>query len=97
MSKILDYKDVYEYHGYKDQCKQLMEESYELVEAINDWEKDGTLRNWNHIAEETADVLFLINQIMDNYLIETENVDTWVNYKRKRESQRISEGYYDKK
>lgn len=95
MSDIKSYEDVYNYHGWREQNKQFIGEAYELAEAIHDYQDDKSLRNWNHVTEEVADILFMINQVIAEYKIADENIDAWLSYKRKRESKRIEEGYYE--
>lgn len=90
-------KEVFEYHGYREQCKHITEEMYELTEAIYDYENNKNLKNWNHICEKVADIEFMLNQIKENYVIKKQNVNTWLNYKRQRETKRIKEGYYETK
>lgn len=87
-------KEVFEYHGYREQCKHITEEMYELTEAIYDYEHNKTLKNWNHICEEVADIEFMINQIKEYYVVKKQNVNAWLDYKRKREIKRIEENYY---
>ena len=95
MSDIKSYDYVYNYHGWREQNKQFVSEAHELTEAIHDYQVDKSLKNWNHITEEVADILFMINQVIAEYKIADENIDSWLNYKRKRESKRIEEGYYE--
>lgn len=87
-------KEVFEYHGYREQCKHITSEMYELTEAIYDYEYNKILKNWNHICEEVADVEFMLNQIKEYYIIKPNNIDAWKNYKKTREVNRIKEGYY---
>ena len=90
-------KDIFNYHGYREQCKHITGEMYELTEAIYDYENNKNLKNWNHICEEVADIDFMLNQIKENYVIKKQNVNTWLDYKRQREMKRIKEGYYENK
>jgi hypothetical protein len=94
---IVTDKDVFEYHGYREQCKHITGEMYELTEAIHDYENNKNLKNWNHICEEVADIEFMLNQIKENYVIARNNSEAWLNYKRQREVKRIKEGYYENK
>ena len=95
-------KEVYEYHGYEEQCKHITSEMHELTSAIQKYElltgriEVGTrLSVWNNICEEIADVEFMLNQIKENYHIKEVNIKPWGDYKRKREHKRIKEGYYE--
>ena len=87
-------KDIFNYHGYREQCRHIMEEIYELTDAIYDYENNKNLKNWNHICEEVADIEFMLNQIKENYVVKKQNVNAWLDYKRKREIKRIEENYY---
>ena len=94
-------KEVFEYHGWEEQCKHITSEMHELTSAIQKYELLKETQNplplWNHICEELEDVEFMLNQIKEYYLIREENLKSWGDYKRKRESKRIKEGYYTKK
>ena len=92
--KLMTDKDIFNYHGYREQCKHITEEMYELTEAIYDYENNKNLKNWNHICEEVADIEFMLNQIKENYVVKKQNVNAWLDYKRKREIKRIEENYY---
>lgn len=89
--------EIFEYHGYKEQCKHITGEMYELTEAIYDYENNKNLKNWNHICEEVADIEFMINQIKEHYIIKPSNTKAWKDYKKNREVNRINEGYYETK
>lgn len=94
-------REVFEYHGWEEQCKHITSEMHELTSAIQKYELLKETQNplplWNHICEELEDVEFMLNQIKEYYLIREENLKSWGDYKRKRESKRIKEGYYTKK
>ena len=96
-------KEVFEYHGYEEQCKHITSEMHELTSAIQKYELllehsilSSTLALAN-IHEEIADVEFMLNQIKEHYSIKEEFVNGWGKFKRERESKRIKEGYYEKK
>lgn len=98
-------KEVFEYHGYEEQCKHITSEMHELTSAIQKYElitgplnaveAARKLMVWNNICEEIADVEFMLNQIKEKYLIKEYNIKPWGDYKRKREHKRIKEGYYE--
>ncbi len=94
-------REVFEYHGWREQCHHITGELQELTSAIQDYELLKETQNplplWNHICEEVVDMEFMLNQIKEYYLIREENLKPWGDYKRKRESKRIKEGYYEKK
>ena len=76
--------------GLKNQLKKFNEECYELVESILE-------NNREHIIEEMADVLFLINQFKALYEITDDNLVPVMEYKRDRTLNRIESGYYERK
>ena len=92
-------KEVFEYHGWEEQCKHITSEMHELTSAIQKYElvlsPADVLKNWNNICEEIADVEFMLNQIKEYYCIKESNIKPWGDYKRKREHKRIKEGYYE--
>ena len=95
-------REVYKYHGWREQCKHITSEMHELTSAIQEYELLSghievckRLAVWNNICEEIADIEFMLNQIKEYYLIQEDNIKAWGDYKRKRESKRIKEGYYE--
>lgn len=93
-------KEVFEYHGYEEQCKHITSEMHELTSAIQKYELTlGTNKPmipiWNNICEEIVDIEFMLNQIKEYYLVQERNLKAWREYKRKREHKRIKEGYYE--
>lgn len=98
---MLTDKEVFEYHGYEEQCKHITSEMHELTSAIQKYEllektmEIGRLKAWNNMCEEIADVEFMLNQIKEHYRIKENNIRPWGRFKRKRESKRIKEGYYE--
>ena len=97
-------KEVFEYHGWREQCKHITSEMYELTEAIHDFEDakksiytQDFYKLKHNIEQEIADVEFMLNQIKDYYELQQQIINDWGKYKRKRESKRIKEGYYEKK
>lgn len=97
--EILKDVEVFKYHGWREQCKHIISEVYELTEAVHDYELEtnpaSIIKAWNNICEEIADVEFMLNQFKEKFLTKPENLDAWKDYKRKRESKRIKEGYYE--
>ena len=97
------YLHIINHFGYRNQMKKLNEETYELLEAIDNYE-DG-LSNDNveelnmlrgHIIEEMGDVLILLTEFIGKYDIEKPELDVIMDYKINRTLQRIDTGYYDK-
>lgn len=91
-------------YGVLSQLKQFNEESYELIEAIINAENNrliGIIRKpcekaIDHIAEEIADVLNMVEQFMYYYDIDIKDVVEIKHQKIDRTISRIEEGYYDK-
>lgn len=98
--ELLTDAEVFNYHGYKEQCKHITSELHELTSAIYEYElndeEETLVRIWDNMCEEVADVEFMLNQIKEKYLLFPKNVDAWKCFKRERESKRIKEGFYDK-
>ncbi len=79
-----DLLKIIEHYGVKHQCKKLNEECYELIEAIGEYEEDYIKVDCNeewvlpfmkeHLTEEIADVMVLIEQIRHYYNISSEEV-----------------------
>jgi NTP pyrophosphatase (non-canonical NTP hydrolase) len=95
-------REVYKYHGWREQCKHITSEMYELTEAIHDYElcdeKDliERAKKLVNITEEISDVEFMINQIKEYYEINPKFVEEWKSHKREREDERIKNNYYKK-
>lgn len=96
-------KEVFEYHGWREQCKHITSEMYELIEVIHDFENARNSRHTQdfdklkyNMEQEVADVEFMLNQIKEKYELIEYNIKAWGDYKRKREHKRIEEGYYTK-
>lgn len=101
--------EIFNYHGYKAQCKQLNEEVYEFIEAIydlamvNDYKCETDLgkfiqnRNKDNAIDELADVLLLLNQFVRKYDLSEKEIINHYRAKRKRELKRIGDGFYENK
>lgn len=94
-------KEVFEYHGWEEQCKHITSEMHELTSAIQKYEISKKFYVTDtealiNIHEEIADVEFMLNQIKEHYCIKEKNIKPWGKYKRERETKRIKEGYYTK-
>ena len=70
-------------YGIKNQLKKLSEEVYELQEAIL------CGNSVEHVTEELADVMVLVNQIRVFYNIEPDKVNEVFDYKVDRQIDRI--------
>ena len=86
-----DLLKIINYYGVDNQLKQFNEESYELIEAIknHEWLKEKGLEDINHVVEEIADVLVMVSQFVEYYQIEEEMLDWYMNYKVKRQLDRM--------
>lgn len=102
------YLDIINHFGCRNQMKKLNEETYELLEAIDDYE-DASMEFNNHeeyyteeemkvfrdhIVEEMGDVLILLTEFIGRYDIEKHELDKWMDYKLERTLDRIESGYY---
>lgn len=65
-------KQIIAHYGVRNQAKKLMEETAELVEALQDYVDDNDFENLKHIEEETADCYVLINQFYLVYTADSE-------------------------
>ena len=65
-------KQIIVHYGVRHQAKKLMEETAELVEALQDYVDDDSFENLRHIEEETADCYVLINQFYLVYTADSE-------------------------
>ena len=102
------YLDIINHFGYRNQMKKLNEETYELLEAIDNYEDASMEFNNNedyysveemktfrdHIVEEMGDVLILLTEFIGRYDIEKYELDKWMDYKLERTLDRIGSGYY---
>lgn len=76
--------EIINHYGYKHQIKKLAEEQYELIEALFEEDKE-------HITEEIADCLVLINQFKAYYEIQDKDIQKVYNYKIARQEGRIAD------
>lgn len=76
-------KKIFNSHGASEQLKKLSEEVFELQESII----DGTER-LNHITEEFADVMVLLNQIKEAYKLDENEIKDIMKLKIDRQCER---------
>lgn len=76
--------EIINHYGLKNQIRKFNEESYELIEALFENDKD-------HITEEIADCLVLINQFKALYKIQDEEIREVYDYKIARQGKRIED------
>lgn len=100
------YKKIMDTFGFRNQMKKLNEEVFEFLEAVDNYEDelafhvgDKVYENMcrDNVVEELSDVLILLFQFIEKYDIETEELDTYIDYKLNRTLDRIETGFYDKK
>lgn len=78
-------------YGVNAQQRKLAEEVFELHEAITQYEEPRRYRDTEHIAEEIADVLNVVEQFIYYYDIDFEDIVEIKHKKVKRQLERISE------
>ena len=76
--------EIINHYGYRHQIRKLAEEQYELIEALFENDK-------NHITEEIADCLVLINQFKAYYGIKDKDIQEVYDYKIARQERRIAD------
>lgn len=100
-----DLSKIIEHFGIRNQMKKLNEECYELIEAIGNYQdiEPFSTENTNfkaifknHVIEEIADCLVLINQFIEYYEIDNNDVAKIMQEKTNRTLDRIESGYYEK-
>lgn len=100
-----DFLKIIEHFGIRNQMKKLNEECYELIEAIANYQdiepfttEDTNFKAIfkNHVIEEIADCLVLINQFIEYYKIDNNDVAKIMQEKINRTLDRIESGYYEK-
>lgn len=74
--------EIINHYGYRHQIRKFEEEQYELIEALFEEDKD-------HITEEIADCLLLINQFKSFYQIKDKDIQEVYNYKLARQERRM--------
>ena len=76
--------EIINHYGYRHQIRKLAEEQYELIEALFEEDKE-------HITEEIADCLVLINQFKAYYKIKDKDIQKVYDYKIERQERRIAD------
>lgn len=83
-------KKIINYYGIMDQLKYIHSEYFELDEAIIDHECYGSMvKPTNHIAEEIADVMVMLEQFRLYYEIPSMQITEIMQQKIERQIQRI--------
>ena len=81
-------KKIYNHFGEEAQMHKLIEEAGELAEAVREGYKE-------HITEEIADVLVLVEQIIKEHNIVNVSIIEVFEQKVERTIERIAAGYYE--
>lgn len=104
------YEDIMNHFGLRSQMKKINEETYEFLEAVNNYEAlifenecyDNVYTTEeldifrDHIVEEMGDVLILLTQFIARYKISKTELDEWMDAKLDRTEYRINTGFYGK-
>lgn len=80
--------NIFEYYGEKNQLNKATEEAGELIQAIAKYRNEPSEENLNHLAEECADVLIMIQQLKE---ITGDKVDEFIQQKLNRQLKRIED------
>lgn len=88
------YLDIINHFGEKTQCKKLMEEAFEFVETVYEYDTKD-IKTREHLVEEMGDILILLTEFIAKYEIEKQELDKIIDYKLNRTLDRIKTGYYD--
>ena len=91
-----DFLKIIKHFGVKNQLRKFNEECFELEEAIIHMQTmDIGFIGKEHITEEIADCLVMINQFIEYYKIDNNDVAKIMQEKTNRTLDRIESGYYD--
>ncbi len=84
--------NIVKYFGIKKQLKKFSEENFELIEAVTEAENPYNIMiDIDHIAEELADNLVMLEQIRLNYDIPLEQIRRIFEYKVGRTEGKIND------
>lgn len=95
-----DLLKIINHYEVDNQLKKLNEEVFELIEAIRDYEEDyikvDCVEDYvqyakEHVEEEFADVLVLLNQFLEYYDLNKENIKKIMLQKINRQLERMKE------
>ncbi|MHA1291117.1 MAG: hypothetical protein ACTSQJ_00445 [Promethearchaeota archaeon] len=90
------FKKAIEKWGNKLQLDMVIEELAELIVAINHYKREVNVNNKLKIAEETADVLIMIEQLI--FILDINNVvKSYINSKLDRLEERLEKKLVDEK
>lgn len=80
---------IINHYGVNAQQRKLAEEVFELQEAITQYEEPRRYCSTEHIAEEIADVMIMLNQFKAYYGIPNETILVFMRGKVNRQLERI--------
>lgn len=92
LDEIEIYSKVFDYFGYENQRRKLIEEIHELNDEILLYERGQG--NIEDIITETADVLNILKGFMIEYDITADELREKMKIKMDRTNKRIDSGYY---
>lgn len=81
---------IINYYGLKHQLKKLSEEHHELLEAIYEYFGSDN-GDKEHIKEEIADVMVVLDQIVNYFNIKTDDIKSVMTDKINRTLKRIED------
>ncbi|WP_061329981.1 hypothetical protein [Clostridium botulinum] len=79
------------YNNEQLQSFVAIEELAELQQAISKYQREPTIFNIDHIAEEIADVYIILEELKHLFSIYEEEIEKQIDYKIKRELKRIED------
>ena len=78
-------------YGIEEQLLQTVEECAELIQAINKWRRTKDLESTKdaveHLAEEAADVIIMLEQI--KIMVGEPKINWWIDFKLQRLAERL--------
>jgi NTP pyrophosphatase (non-canonical NTP hydrolase) len=88
-----DLEHIIQYYGIRNQLKKFNEETYELIEAINDYEwiiDERGRCDKNKILEEFADCMVMLEQFKAYYNLDNDKIIDMMKFKINRQLERIN-------
>lgn len=93
--------EIFTRHGLNVQKRKFAEESFELIEALTEYECDIQWEDYDArsvscdkaaITEELADCIVLLRQFIAFFKIPEEEIEKWVDFKINRTLERMNDG-----
>lgn len=85
-------KQVNSFYGFDYVTALAMEEFAEAIQAVNKIRRYGkTEMTLNHLNEEIADCLILIEELKDFNLVDDVSIQEWIEFKQHRELELLKE------